>query len=92
MNIKITISLILIALVIGVVVYINPFKSEEVFVEESPWFYQVAKEDIIGVKITNKDSIVKLDEFSDKTKKIRVTDNLGKVLWVEPTQVSASFL
>ena len=39
-----------------------------------------------------KDSIVKLDEFNDKTKKIRVTDNLGKVWWVEPTQVSSSFL
>tara|TARA_Y100001963_G_C6579982_1_gene352938 strand:- start:212 stop:424 length:213 start_codon:yes stop_codon:yes gene_type:complete len=39
-----------------------------------------------------KDSIVKLDEFNDKTKKIRVTDNLGKVWWVEPSQVSSSFL
>ena len=39
-----------------------------------------------------KDSIVKLDEFNDKTKRIRVTDNSGKVWWVEPSQVSASFL
>ena len=39
-----------------------------------------------------KDSIVKLDEFNNKTKRIRVTDNLGKVWWVEPTQVSSSFL
>ena len=39
-----------------------------------------------------KDSIVKLDEFNDTTKKIRVTDSLGKVWWVEPTQVSSSFL
>ena len=39
-----------------------------------------------------KDSIVKLDEFNMDTKKIRVTDNLGKVWWVEPTQVSCSFL
>ena len=39
-----------------------------------------------------KDSIVKLDEWNDKTKKIRVTDSLGKVWWVEPSQVSASFL
>ena len=38
-----------------------------------------------------KDSIVKLDEFSDATKKI-VTDSLGKVWWVEPNQVSSSFL
>ena len=39
-----------------------------------------------------KDSIVKLDEFNDKTNKLRVTDNLGKVWWVEPSQVSSSFL
>jgi hypothetical protein len=39
-----------------------------------------------------KDSIVKLDEFNDKTKKIRVTDSVGKVWWIEPSQVSASFL
>ena len=39
-----------------------------------------------------KDSIVKLDEFNNKQNKIRVTDSLGKVWWVEPTQVSSSFL
>ena len=39
-----------------------------------------------------KHSIVKLDEFNDSTKKIRVTDNLGKVWCIEPNQVSCSFL
>ena len=39
-----------------------------------------------------KHSIVKLDEFNFKTKKVRVTDSLGKVWWVEPSQVSSSFL
>ena len=39
-----------------------------------------------------KDSIVKLDEFNMDTKKIRVTDNLGKVWWIEPSEVSCSFL
>ena len=39
-----------------------------------------------------KDSIVKLDEFNDVTKKVRVTDNLGKIWWVEPTKVSSSYL
>ena len=39
-----------------------------------------------------KHSIVKLDELNFNTKKIRVTDSLGKVWWVEPSQVSASFL
>ena len=39
-----------------------------------------------------KDSIVKLDDVNEDTKKVRVTDNLGKVWWVEPSQVSSSFL
>ena len=39
-----------------------------------------------------KDSIVKIDEWNDSTKNIRVTDNIGKVWWIEPSQVSASFL
>ena len=40
----------------------------------------------------HKNSIVKLDEWNTETKKIRVTDSLGKVWWIEPTQVSCSFL
>ena len=39
-----------------------------------------------------KNTIVKLDEWNETTKKIRVTDSLGKVWWVNPSQVSASFL
>ena len=39
-----------------------------------------------------KDTIVKLDEFNKETKKLRVTDSTGKVWWVEPSQVSSSFL
>ena len=39
-----------------------------------------------------KHSIVKLDEWNDSTKKIRVTDSMGKVWWIEPNQVSCSFL
>ena len=39
-----------------------------------------------------KNSIVKVDEWNDMTKKIRVTDKIGKVWWIEPTQVSCSFL
>ena len=39
-----------------------------------------------------KNSIVKLDEWNDLTKKIRVKDRVGKVWWIEPTQVSACFL
>ena len=39
-----------------------------------------------------KNQIVKIDEWNVKTKKIRVTDSVGKVWWVEPTYVSCSFL
>ena len=51
------------------------------------------EEDIPSINgMLYRDTIVKLNEFSEKTKKIRVTDNAGKVWWVEPSQVSASFL
>ena len=39
-----------------------------------------------------KNTIVKLDEWNENTNKIRVPDKTGKVWWVEPTQVSCSFL
>ena len=39
-----------------------------------------------------KNQIVKLDEMNIDTKKIRVTDSMGKIWWIEPTQVSCSFL
>jgi len=39
-----------------------------------------------------KNTIVKVDEWNIKTEKIRVTDALGKIWWVETSQVSSSFL
>ena len=39
-----------------------------------------------------RNQLVKIDEWNDKTKKIRVTDSLGKVWWIEPSHVSCSFL
>ena len=39
-----------------------------------------------------KNSIVKLDEVNESTEQIRVIDSLGKIWWIEPHQVSASFL
>jgi len=42
--------------------------------------------------ILYKNQIVKLDEFNDKLDKIRVTDSMGKIWWIEPNQVSCSFL
>ena len=37
-------------------------------------------------------SIVKIDEFNEKNKTIRVIDSVGKIWWVNPNHVSASFL
>ncbi len=37
-------------------------------------------------------SIVKIDEFNSEQQKLRVTDATGKVWWIEPSQVSCSFL
>lgn len=39
-----------------------------------------------------RNQLVKISEWNDKTKKIRVTDSVGKVWWIEPTDVSCSFL
>ena len=51
------------------------------------------EEDIPSVEgMLYKNSIVKLDEWNEMTKKIRVKDSVGKVWWIEPTQVSCSFL
>mgnify|MGYP006001285565 FL=1 len=51
------------------------------------------EEDIPSVDgMLYKDSIVKLDEFNDKTNQIRVTDRVGKVWWLKPNQISGSFL
>ena len=37
-------------------------------------------------------TIVKISEYDDTKKTIRVTDGLGKIWWIEPSAVSASFL
>ena len=37
-------------------------------------------------------SIVKISEFDADNKSIRVIDTVGKVWWVDPTIVSASYL
>jgi|TARA_R100000084_G_C4649165_1_gene148634 hypothetical protein len=51
------------------------------------------QEDIPSVEgMLHKDSIVKISEWNEETKKIRVTDSMGKIWWIEPNSVSASFL
>ena len=51
------------------------------------------EEDIPSVNgMLYKNTLVKVDELNETTKKVRVTDSLGKIWWVEPSQVSCSFL
>tara|TARA_Y100001937_G_C7118948_1_gene331581 strand:+ start:1184 stop:1393 length:210 start_codon:yes stop_codon:yes gene_type:complete len=51
------------------------------------------EEDIPSVNgMLYKNSIVKVNDFDIKNNKIRVTDNLGKIWFIEPNQVSCSFL
>lgn len=59
MSLKITIGLLVIAVAVGVVAYINPFKSEEERVDKTPWFYQVAQEDIKAIEVTHLDKHVR---------------------------------
>jgi hypothetical protein len=37
-------------------------------------------------------TIVKISEYDDTKKTIRVTDGLGKIWWIDPSAVSSSFL
>jgi hypothetical protein len=51
MNLRVTIVLVAVAIVVGAVVYINPFKDTPEFEEDSPWFFQVAEEDIETIEV-----------------------------------------
>ena len=37
-------------------------------------------------------TIVKISEYDDAKETIRVTDGLGKIWWIDPSSVSASFI
>ena len=51
MNLRVTIVLIAVAIVVGAVAYINPFKETLEVEEDSPWFFQLAEEDIETIEI-----------------------------------------
>lgn len=67
MNFKITGALIIIAIAIGVVAWINPFEKEEETVVKSPWFYQVSEDDIEKIKINYRGSVVSFHKTSKNT-------------------------
>ncbi len=67
MNWKFTVALVIVAVAVGAVVYINPFEREEEKADKSPWFYQVSFDDIIHIKVQsgeNVESFTKIGEGS----------------------------
>jgi len=51
------------------------------------------QEDIASVEgMLYKNTIAKIDEINVKTKQFRITDRVGKVWWVNGSQISGSFL
>ena len=67
MKFRTTIALVVIALVAGVFVYINPFEKEEESQEKPPWFYQIALEDIEAIGVTHNEASVRFVKTPEKT-------------------------
>ena len=58
MNVRVTIALVVAAIAVGVVVYLNPFQSEPEPKDDSPWFFQLAEEDIRSIEVIHRVPIV----------------------------------
>lgn len=59
MNVKVTLLLVVAALALGIVAYINPFRQEEELEPKPPWFYQVDMDDILVISIRYRGDHVK---------------------------------
>ena len=53
MNWKATLVLIVVAVVVATVAYINPFESPDEDKDDPPWFYQVSFDDVISIEISH---------------------------------------
>ena len=51
MNVRVTIVLIVVAAAVGALVYFNPFQSDPEPEDDSPWFFQLAEEDIESIEV-----------------------------------------
>jgi hypothetical protein len=67
MNWKLTVALVLAALVVAIVAYVNPFKEELRFQARSPWFYQVDMDDIIHIDVKNNERHVAFNKLNPST-------------------------
>ena len=66
MNVRVTIVLIAVAIVVGAVAYINPFKETLEVEEDSPWFFQLAEEDIETIEIIFQGDSIKFKKVDVK--------------------------
>lgn len=53
MSLRTTLALIVAALVVGALVYVNPFERGDKKQEEPPWFYQVSMDDINVIEVNH---------------------------------------
>ena len=67
MNLKITLGLVVIAAVIGGVVYVNPFAGEEEKAPKPPWFYQVGMDDINRIEVSFEAESVNFEKTPEGT-------------------------
>lgn len=59
MSLRTTVFLVIAAAIVGVIVYINPFKKDEEDEPDPPWFYQVSMDDITTIQVKHQDKQVK---------------------------------
>ncbi len=67
MSLRTTIALVIVAAIVGVVAYINPFTSEETRKPKPPWFYQVSEDDIEGITVTTRTDKVSFVKTGKRT-------------------------
>ena len=66
MSLRTTLLLVVVAIVVGIVVYINPFKEEEEKRETQPWFYQVSEDDLETIEVLHEDKQVKFLKIGER--------------------------
>ena len=54
MNVRVTIALVVVAIAVGAVVYFNPFQPDPEPRDDSPWFFQLAEEDIQSIEVIHR--------------------------------------
>jgi hypothetical protein len=66
MKLKTTLALVAVAIAVGIIFMIDPWKDKGEIVTESPWFYKVAMEDIVEFEIDSGDNHIKFVKVAPK--------------------------